>query len=43
MLIQMNSYQNKNKKISINNVSKSYDGTKILDNISMDVYEGEFV
>lgn len=43
MLIQMNSYQNKNKKISINNVSKSYDGTKVLDNISMDVYEGEFV
>ncbi len=43
MLIQMNSYQNKNKKISINNVSKSYDGIKILDNISMDVYEGEFV
>ena len=39
----MNSYQNKNKKISINNVSKSYDGIKILDNISMDVYEGEFV
>ena len=39
----MNSYQNKNKKISINNVSKSYDGIKILDNISIDVYEGEFV
>ena len=43
MLIQMNSYHNKNKKISINNVSKSYNDTEVLDNINMKVYEGEFV
>lgn len=43
MLIQMNSYQNRNKKISIDNISKSYKDVKILDGISIDVFEGEFV
>lgn len=39
----MNSYQNKNVKIDIRNISKSYEDVKVLDNISIKVCEGEFV
>lgn len=39
----MNSCQNKIKKISLNKVSKSYREIKVLDEITLDVYEGEFV
>lgn len=37
----MSFYQN--KKIDIKNISKSYEDVKVLDNISISVYEGEFV
>lgn len=40
--IQMNSCQSK-LKISLENISKLYDNTKILDNINIKVYEGEIV
>lgn len=44
MLTQMNSYQqNKKLKISVENVSKDYDGNEILHDINLKVYEGEFV
>nr|UWI48436.1 ABC transporter ATP-binding protein [Clostridioides difficile] len=43
MLTQMNSYHNKKVKISIENVSKTYKDVDVLKDISIDVYEGEFV
>ncbi|MDB0439900.1 ABC transporter ATP-binding protein [Clostridioides difficile] len=43
MLTQMNSYHNKKLKISIENVSKTYKDVDVLKDISIDVYEGEFV
>lgn len=43
MLTQMNSYHNKKAKISIENVSKTYKDVDVLKDISIDVYEGEFV
>ncbi|GAA0236587.1 ABC transporter ATP-binding protein [Metaclostridioides mangenotii] len=44
MLTQMNSYQqNKKLKISVENVSKDYDGSEILHDINLKVYEGEFI
>ncbi|MCC0679633.1 MULTISPECIES: ABC transporter ATP-binding protein [unclassified Clostridioides] len=43
MLTQMNSYHNKKAKISIKNVSKTYKDVDVLKDISIDVYEGEFV
>ena len=34
----------KNKKIiELKNISKSYDGTKVLDNIHLDIYDNEFL
>lgn len=39
----MNSCQGKNIKINIENISKSYEEVKVLDEISIKVYEGEFV
>ena len=39
----MNSYQNKNIKINIDNIKKSYDDIVMLDNINIEVNEGEFV
>ncbi|MEG1311528.1 MAG: ABC transporter ATP-binding protein [Romboutsia sp.] len=39
----MNSYQNKKVKISIENISKSYDEIKVLKNINIKVYDGEFI
>jgi len=32
-----------NAKLSIKNINKSYDGKKILDDLSFDLYEGEFL
>lgn len=43
MLTQMNSYHNKKAKVSIENVSKTYKDVDVLKDISIDVYEGEFV
>ncbi|WP_246918514.1 ABC transporter ATP-binding protein [Clostridioides difficile] len=43
MLTQMNFYQNKKVKVSIENVSKTYKDIEVLKDISIDVYEGEFV
>lgn len=43
MLTQMNSYHNKKLKISIENVSKTYKDVDVLKDISIDIYEGEFV
>lgn len=41
---QMNSYQeNRPIKISVDNVSKDYDGSEILHDINFKIYEGEFV
>lgn len=39
----MNSYHNKKIKISIENLCKNYDDVEILKDISINVYEGEFV
>ena len=30
------------KIIELKNISKSYDGNKVLDNISLDIYDNEF-
>ncbi|ENY8632248.1 ABC transporter ATP-binding protein [Clostridioides difficile] len=43
MLTQMNFYHNKKVKVSIENVSKTYKDIEVLKDISIDVYEGEFV
>ena len=32
-----------NKKLQVRNLCKSFDSKKILDNITFDVYEGEFL
>lgn len=39
----MNSYHNKKIKISIENLCKNYDDVEILKDISINVYEGEFI
>ncbi len=39
----MNSCHNKNVKINIENIKKSYDDIVVLDNIDIKVFEGEFV
>lgn len=39
----MNSYQNKNIKISVENVSKSYNNAKVLNDINIKVFEDEIV
>ncbi|NKN20026.1 ABC transporter ATP-binding protein [Clostridioides difficile] len=39
----MNFYHNKKVKVSIENVSKTYKDIEVLKDISIDVYEGEFV
>ena len=39
----MNSCHNKKIKIDIKNISKSYEEIEVLKNISIKVYEGEFV
>ncbi|WP_185722323.1 ATP-binding cassette domain-containing protein, partial [Clostridioides difficile] len=43
MLTQMNFYHNKKVKVSIEKVSKTYKDIEVLKDISIDVYEGEFV
>ncbi len=43
MHTQMNSYQNKNLKINLENISKSFDNKKIIENINIKVYDGEIV
>ena len=32
-----------NKKLQVRNLCKSFDSKKVLDNITFDVYEGEFL
>ncbi|MGL5327753.1 MAG: ATP-binding cassette domain-containing protein, partial [Peptostreptococcaceae bacterium] len=39
----MSSYQSKNVKIDIKNISKSYKDVQVLEDISIKVCEGEFV
>ena len=31
------------KIIELKNISKSFDGEKVLDNISLDIYDNEFI
>ena len=43
MLLQMNSFQVKNERITNKNIVKSFDGKNVLENISASIQEGEFV
>ena len=43
MLLQMNSFQMKNERITNKNIVKSFDGKNVLENISASIQEGEFV
>ena len=43
MLLQMNSFQVKNERITNENIVKSFDGKNVLENISASIQEGEFV
>ena len=43
MHIQMNSYQNNKQKLIIDNISKKYGASKIIEDISLHVDEGEII